>query len=537
MRKSAKRHAVMPGRLLTVVTATVATVLALGTGVGVGGKASAGTQSGLPGDQKAVPHEMRCIERYAADPQNNYVNWWPAIAAPEHTDAIHSGTQPCATFAASFRKGTHDVNSFVSPQGQWPDIGFVVFDGPNAGYLLGGNLNTDTGQFVAKFDPSTGQQIWKTTLINVYDQTPVQWIAFGSLGIHKNGFLYAAAGPTIWKLDRNTGQIVAKEQQTIQEIPPTDANLDGFGVAPDANGTILMKTQNRPVGCTIQGNGAITQCQAEFGPPADTTVIAADPNTLQTLASIQLNQHIAGRPVITKHDGKIYMYLTGAATLVRIIWNPSNNTLTQDSSWAPDYLLPGQSNGAAPVVLGNWVIANENALGGSVPQCAVAVSQDDPNNLHRLCPWGSTLPAGVPESEQPASYGIDTANSMIYAQDVFVNGVFGIRLNQDTGNMTVVWSRPDWRTGDYFSLEGPANKRVIFSQYISPNFQFSQWDALTYTESVLWANAATGQTLAQSAYNPSTAQGSLPNIGYAGRAYLMGNDGRLYLYEPTGKDG
>jgi hypothetical protein len=189
------------------------------------------------------------------------------------------------------------------------------------------------------------------------------------------------------------------------------------------------------------------------------------------------------------------------------------------------------------VVLGNWVIANENALGGSVPQCAVAVSQDDPNNLHRLCPWGSTLPAGVPSSEQPASYGIDTANSMIYAQDVFVNGAFGIRLNQDTGNMTVVWSRPDWRTGDYFSLEGPANKRVIFSQYISPNFQFSQWDALTYTESVLWANAATGQTLAQSAYNPSTAQGSLPNIGYAGRAYLMGNDGRLYLYEPTGKDG
>lgn len=519
-----------------LVVATIgAAVLALGASASSASAGDSGSSPGgphyLPGDTKAFPKEISCMKQYAKDPANNYVNYLPAIGAPEHTDAIHSGTNPCAQFTGAFN-GPNTVLSATSKT-TWQDIQFVVFDGPKAGYLQGGGLAGDSGQFVAKFNPSTGQQIWKTTLIDVNASSPVQWIAFGSMGIHKNGYLYAAAGPSIWKINRHTGAIVAHAVLPIQGMPATDANFDGFHIAPDARGTILMKTQTRPVGCPTQGNGAMTSCQAQYGPQPDTTVDAVDPTTLKTLASIKLNQEVTARPVVTKHNGKIYMYISGTSNLIRVIWNPATNTLTQDMSWAPPYLLPGQQVGDAPALLGDWVVANTNAAPASVPICGVAVNQDDPSKIQRLCPWGTTLPTGVGASESPGSFGVDPQNNMIYMQDLLVGGVYGVKLKQSTGKMTVAWSRPDWRTSDYFSLIGPPNQRVVINQYINPSFQPAQLEDNSWTEGVLWANAATGKTIAQSGYNPSTALGSLANIGYGGRVYMMGNNGTLYLYQPT----
>lgn len=53
--------------------------------------------SGIPGDIKLFRKEIACISAYAKNPDNNYVNYFPAIGSPEHTDSIHSGVQPCAT--------------------------------------------------------------------------------------------------------------------------------------------------------------------------------------------------------------------------------------------------------------------------------------------------------------------------------------------------------------------------------------------------------------------------------------------------------
>ena len=53
-------------------------------------------------DQKIVAQEVECMKQYAAVSTNNYVNYAAAIGAPEHTDSIHSGVQPCATFTGSF---------------------------------------------------------------------------------------------------------------------------------------------------------------------------------------------------------------------------------------------------------------------------------------------------------------------------------------------------------------------------------------------------------------------------------------------------
>jgi hypothetical protein len=482
----------------------------------------------LVGNQSAFAQEVACMAQAVKDPSNNMLNYWPAIGAPEHTDSIHSGVNPCAMFTGSF-DGENQVYYHKSAS-NFSNVQFIVFDGPNGAYLQGGGLGVPPlGQFVSKFNPSTGEEIWRTYLQNAYVNG--QWIAAGSMGIIKDGTIIAAAGPYLWKLNRSTGDILAFNEMPVLGSPSVDANLDGFHVAPDEKGTILMKTQNRPVGCPTQGNGAMSSCQAEYGPQPPTTVIAADPETLEVLDAIELEQQVTARPVVTKHNGIIYMYMAGINTLQRVIWNPATKKLTVDKSWAPEYLLPDQTTGSAPGVLGNWVISNTNAQPANTTMSVVAVNQDDSTKLMRINPWGTTLPEGTPRSETVGSFGIDPENNMIYAQDWFVGGVFGISLDQATGEMEVVWSRPDWRTSDYFSLIGPADQRVVISQYINPDFNLADVAGYNYTESVIWANAMTGETIAQSGYTPSTAVGSLANVGYGGRVYMMGNDGSIFMYQ------
>jgi hypothetical protein len=488
------------------------------------------TTGPLTGDQSVIQTEISCIKNYAANPANNYVGYLPAIGAPEHTDNVRSGVYPCATFTGSFT-GPNQVYQFNS-QTTYDQIGLVVFDGPNAGYLQAGGLGPpSSGQYVSKFDPSTGQEIWRTYLTNI--NVSGQWIAFGSMAVINDGTIINAAGHTFWKLDPKSGAILAVQQQPILGMPAKDVNFDGMMVAPDKAGTLLIKTQTRPVGCPTQGNGAMQSCQAQYGPQPDTNVVAVDPTTLKNLDVIQLDQSVTARGIATEHNGQIYLYMNGAKSLVRVIWNPQTQKLTQDKSWEPVVLTPGLTGGASPVLMGNWVIADSNGNGSkTTPQCLFVVNQDNPNNVHSICPWGTTMPAGATVSDTLAAPGVDADNSLIFADDYGLKGVYAIHLDQQTGDLKVAWSRPDWWTSDYFSMVGPPNQRVLISQYINP--ATTNADIVTgfdYTESVLWANEATGQTIAQSKYNASTALGSLANIGYGGRVYMMGNAGTLFIYQ------
>ncbi|MCX7245940.1 MAG: hypothetical protein NT054_09790 [Burkholderiales bacterium] len=491
------------------------------------------------------------MKQYAADPTNNYVNYAPAIGAPEHTDSIHSGVQPCATFTGSF-SGSNQADQMTSAS-TWGSIQFIVNDGPTGSYIMGGGLASETtGQYVAKFNPLTGQQIW-LTYINAVNPLPAgQWNAFGSMGVIADGTIIAAAGTTIVKLDPLTGSILKSVQLGVSPTlsSPINANFDGLLIAPNAAGVILLKSQNRPIGCPTQGNLAMTSCQALYGLPPNTTAVALDSNSLQLIDSIVLNQMVGTRGVVTKHNNRIYWYLAGLSNLERIIVNPLTSQLTVDKAWVPpSYLLPGQTAGDAPAVLGNWIIANQNGGGSAlVPITPFAVSQDI--NLDgsvtsvRATPWGTTLPTASPTggwSASLGSFGVDPENNMVYAQDTY-EGVVGLSLNQTTGVMTTVWNRPDWRTTDYFSLVGPANQRILISQYLNPNISSSTsvlQAALysgNYTETVEWANASTGATILRpppSAYTPSTALGSLPNLGYGGLIYMMGNTGSIYFYKPS----
>ena len=488
------------------------------------------TVVGCSGSSDGQPQgEVACMEQLVRDPANQLVHYPPAIGAGEHTDSIRSGSFPCATFTGD-RNGPNQVVQSES-ETNYGNIQFISLGGPDRAFLQGGGLG-GPGIFISRFDPSTGKEIWRTYLNN-FDSNG-QWHIAGSLMVLEDGSVGAAQGPDIWRVDPESGAILAYQQQPILGMPATDANFDGFHVAPDERGTILFKTQTRSAGCPIQFTQAIAGCQDQYGPPPDTTVIAADPKTLQNLAAIKLDQAIVARPIVTKHNGRIYMYMAGTKNLVRVIWDPIRNTLTQDTSWAPQYLLPGQGAGDAPGILGDWVISNTNGAAGSVPMSVVAVHQDDPTRLVRINPWGTTLPPGVPASESPASFGIDPLNNMIFAQDWFVGGVYAIQLDQATGDMQVVWNRPDIRTNDFFESIGPAHQRVLVSQFQNPNWTPADvaGGQYNYTEGVIWLDQATGKTLAQSSYdNPSTAPGVPQNPGYGGRIYTMGNQGTIFIYQ------
>ena len=492
---------------------------------------AATTTGPLTGDQSVFNKETSCIQSYAKDPANNYLGYYPAIGSPEHTDNVRTGVMPCATFTGDL-SGQNQVFQYAS-ESNFGDIQFVVFDGPNGAYLQGGGLKPP-GQYVSKFDPSTGKEIWRTYLTNV--NLSGQWIAFGSMAVVKDGSIVNAAGHTFWKLDPNTGAILAAEEQPILGSPGIDANFDGMMVAPDSQGTLLIKTQNRSVGCPTQGNFAISTCVDDYGDSPNTTVVAVDPVTMKNIDALELDQNVVARGVATEHDGTIYIYMNAAETLVRVIWDPVTQELTQDKSWAPKVLLEGQTAGASPTVLGDWVIANTNASSSdTTPQCVFAANQDDPNDVHSICPWGETFPtdSGATSSAVLASPAVDPANSLILAMDYLAKGVYAIHIDQQTGEMQVVWSRPDWWTSDYFSMVGPADQRVLMSQNISAD---TPTPALlsashSYTESLLWVDEATGKTIAESADNASTALGSLPNVGYGGRVYMMGNAGTVFIYQ------
>jgi hypothetical protein len=171
-----------------------------------------------PSRQATINAQVDCMTDYAADPANNYVNYAPAIGAPEVTDAVHSGLQPCANFAddSSGKKNIHhtglkyQVAQYLSPTVYPGQIQMIIQGGPDAAFLIGGAPGTPIpsytgGPYVARFNPTTGAQLWRTSL----PLAPGQWVAAPSGAVVKGGWVDVVIGPKIYKLNPKTGAIVA----------------------------------------------------------------------------------------------------------------------------------------------------------------------------------------------------------------------------------------------------------------------------------------------------------------------------------------
>ncbi|MCZ7456279.1 hypothetical protein [Streptomyces sp. WMMC940] len=487
----------------------------------------------LVGDLNAISKEVACMKSYAADPANNMVNYPPVIGAPEHTDSIHSGVYPCATWTGD-SKGPNQVFMYKSESNYPGGIVFVTFGGPDDAYLIGGSSGLEAyspGPYVSKFNPSTGKEIWRRPLLNI--NVGGQFNPAPSMAVGKDG-VYAAFGAHVYRLDPASGAMLAHQEVPILDGPASDANFDGFHILPDPQGHILLKSQNRVPGCLTYGNYALSSCPGATAANPKTTVAVLDPASLKVVDEIKLSQAVVARPIVTTWKDNIYAYLDGTETILRIRWDPQTRKLTEDTTWAPQYLLEGQGAGDAPAVIGKWIISNANAAPSkSVPICAFAVSQDDPNDSSRLCPWGTELPVrGASVSTSAAAFSTDPANSLLFMQDWLVPGIWAVHIDQDTGEMKVKWQRDDITMGDYFAAIGPAGKRVLLTQNVLGNTPAKSFaEDSNYQETLMWLDEATGKTLAQSAAHPATTTGSLINIGYGGRVYMMGTQGSLFIFQ------
>ena len=65
-------------------------------------------------------------------------------------------------------------------------------------------------------------------------------------------------------LNRDTGAIVKeKDLPSPGPVTPKDINYKELTVAPD--GTIILRSQNRPENCNQQGGGGLTACSESAG--------------------------------------------------------------------------------------------------------------------------------------------------------------------------------------------------------------------------------------------------------------------------------
>jgi len=195
------------------------------------------------------------------------------------------------------------------------------------------------------------------------------------------------------------------------------------------------------------------------------------------------------------------------------------------------YLTKGQTSGTAPAIIGDWVVVMTNGGGpANASLSVVAVSQADASKLTRINPI--PLEPGQ-KSYIPSMLSADLPNNRIYAYDYLPGKMAAVNLDQSNGNMSVAWGPVDQRTLSFFTLIGPSEKRVLIGTNINPNVTKQQLEqgalgtAYSYTEQIVWRDAATGNTLAQSDYFSAMSPGILVTPGYGGLIYELLYNGHI----------
>src|SRR6266566_2230247 len=391
----------------SVFTALMVVVLAVTLS---GWTASSSTARTPAWDQSLIQKEVKCQHKLSTP------GYFSSLNGAEVADAQRSQLYPCADFLGS-RTGPNQVSAQMSKD-SYQGATWTLTRKPGELYVLGGSQPPATGPvplgpYVAKVNPTTGAQIWRTVLDNA--NVTGHWIADTNLNMLADGNIVEAWSHFVVLLDPNTGRVLKRASLPTGPAGPIDGHYKHLTVAPD--GTLIEKQQNRPFGCTIQGSGALSTCPGAGGGPsvqANSLMVAVNPKTLQVYDSILLPEMTAVPHVITMFHGKIAIYTCGSTNglnkLYRYFWNPETKKLSQDTSFVVSFLNQGQTTGDAPGILGDWVVVQTNGLPVNVPSSVVAVNQDDPTKITSITPFGP-LPSGG-HSWAPPKSAVDSDNNM-----------------------------------------------------------------------------------------------------------------------------
>lgn len=472
----------------------------------------------IPPNYTLAQQEAECT---AAE---NNPPWYPTMLSYEHHDGNRTHLYECATFTGSFT-GPNQVYAYRSPE-RYYTPSMMATRGVNEMYVYGGALANavppPTATFVAKVEPGSLKELWRTYLVN--QNISDLWTGGGSIE-SIDGDIVAITNTFLYRLNGTTGEVEAELSLPTGASLPNNSYFNGMGGWPD--GTLVKKNLARAPGCTLPGFFALANCpNLEDTPPS--ALVAVDSKTFKVLDWIQMEEMIGGRITATQYNGKDYAYATGQTNLYRYEWNGQN--LTLDESWGPvPYLLPNQTGASACGVMGEWVICMTN--GGqptNVPLSVIAISQENASEISRIEPM-PLEPGQV--SYIPSMVALDEQNNRIYAMDPGPGKSVGIDIDPATGNMSLAWSK-DQKTLSWMVLIGPADQRVlvatnILSNVTNPVDLQSGPKGANYIEQIVWRDANTGRQLAASDYFSPMSAGFQVWAGYGGIIYEGLNDGNL----------
>lgn len=472
----------------------------------------------IPPNYTLAQEEQKCLAAKENAP------WYPTMNAVDHGDGNRTGLYDCATFTGSFT-GPNSVYAYRS-QDRYYTPAMMVTRGTNEIYVYGGSNGAadpvPTASYVARIEPGTLKELWRTVLINTNISKP--WTGVGGLE-SLGGDLFAITNTYLYKLNGTSGEVEGLLTLPTGASLPNNSYFNGMDGWPD--GTLIMKNLARAPGCTLPGFFALANCpNLNETPPS--ALVAVDSKTFKVLDWIQMEQMIGGRITATQYNGKNYAYAAGQTNLYRYEWDGKN--LTRDESWGPvSYLLPGQTSASACGIMSEWVVCQTNGGGVSNVSLSVfAVSQADSSKLTRIQPM-PLKPGQV--SYIPSLPAFDPENNRIYPMDPGPGKVAAINLDQKTGNMTLAWS-VDQKTLEWTVLIGPADQRVFVGTNILTNvtnplgYKVGPLGA-NYKEQLQWREASTGKLLAASDYFSPMINGFEMWPGYGGLIYYGQNDGHI----------
>lgn len=482
----------------------------------------------LPGDLSLYDKEQRCQEGISTP------GYFSAMNAAELTDAQRSGVYPCADFLGS-RTEPNIVYTYKA-DANYPNVYYVNSDGPNAMYIVGGAPPANTGRaaggpYVARINPITGDQVWRTYVDNINTGSDV-FVGGTNLNILENGKIVFAWSHKIVLLDRDTGAIVKSQNlPSPGPVTPRSINYKELTVAPD--GTVILRSQNRPENCNQQGGGGLASCSQSAGGPDQkpSAFVAVDPDTLKVLDTLVAPEDSATPPIIAPYDGKIAIYTAMLKKAYRFFWDPNTQTLSRDRSWTASYLENGQTVGDAPTLMKDWIVIQTNGIGSDTTASSlVAINVNDASNTQTIKPFGD-LESGQKSNAPPKPQG-DPENDMIYSADGGVGKIAGIHLDPVTGKMTTKFVVDD-RSFEFQPLFGPADERILVTTKWNPDAPVGEIATGGYTQQVVWRDAATGEPLAESDFLPPIGFNGLVAPTYGGRwVYPAQSSGSLYFLEP-----
>ncbi|NRG16093.1 hypothetical protein HPQ64_00140 [Rhizobiales bacterium] len=327
-------------------------------------------------------------EEFACQQDISTPGYYSSLNGAEIADAQRSGIFPCATFTGS-HDGPNGVFAFRGVD-DYPGISYINNRKPGELYIVGGEFPTpddprQVGPYIAKADASTGKQMWRTYLENA--NISGRWIGNANLNILPNGNIAFAWSHFIVLIHGDTGLILKTNTLPHGEAPIEDVNFKHLTIAPD--GTLILKDQTRPVGCTLQGTMAIITCAKEGMKSPNSVLVAVDPDTLEVLDQLNLPEPAPSPHIVVPYRDKIAIYMGMENTAGRFFWDLAAKKLSADETWQIKPLAEGQRAMTAPTVVGDWIAIQTNGLfSDKKASSVIVIHQDDASKVETIFPFG-----------------------------------------------------------------------------------------------------------------------------------------------------